>query len=86
MAVNYLPEFSASKLPAKPPLIYLDNGGVGLELILQPGIDALLAEMKNKGLQEGKNFIWKQFPDARHDESAWAKRLPSVLEMLFPID
>lgn len=86
MAVNYVPEFAASKLPANPPLVYLDNGGVGLELILQPGIDALLKEMKNKGLQEGKDFYWKHFPEARHEEAAWAKRLPGLLEMLFPRD
>ncbi len=42
--------------------------------------------MKSKGLSAGKDFSWKSYPKSRHDESAWAKRLPAALEMLFPVE
>lgn len=89
LAVDYVAEFANSTTPAKIPFFYIDNGGVGLEEILQPGIDAMLLAMKNKGLIQGdksapgSHFCWKKFPDARHDESAWAKRMPAVLQMLY---
>jgi predicted alpha/beta superfamily hydrolase len=86
LSADYLQEFTDAKRPPSTPFFYIDNGGVGLELLLQPGIDEVLAELKNKGLQVDKDYVWKSNPDARHDESAWAKRMPAALQMLFGVD
>ncbi len=83
MNVDYLTQFKESPEPANKPYFYLDNGGVGLEEILQPGIDAMLAAMKDRGWKPDVDFTWKKFPEARHNEAAWAERLPGALELLF---
>ena len=43
-------------------------------------------KLGNKGLLADKDYFWKSYPDARHDESAWAKRLPAALQLLFGVD
>ncbi len=83
MTVDYVTQFKQSQRPANPPFFYLDNGGVGLEEILQPGIDAMLAAMKDKGMEPDADFTWKKYPESRHNEAAWAKRLPAALQLLF---
>lgn len=61
---------------------YMDNGGVGLDSQLQPGIDAMIAALKAKGYEEGKDFIFVQDPAAKHFEADWAKRFPRALVMV----
>lgn len=83
LAFNYVEAFKKSTRPNPIPYFYIDNGGIGLEEWLQPGIDEMLVAMKEKGLIENKHFTWKSFPDDRHSESAWAKRLPAVMLHLY---
>jgi predicted alpha/beta superfamily hydrolase len=66
------------KMPVK---IYLDNGGVGLEEKLQPGIDEMLAALKDIGYTADQDYYWYKDSTATHNESAWAKRVwrPLVL-------
>jgi predicted alpha/beta superfamily hydrolase len=61
--------------------IYIDNGGVGLETELQPGIDEMLAVLDHCGYQSERDYICVQAPDAEHNESAWAKRFPNALKL-----
>jgi len=58
---------------------YIDNGGIGLDSQLQPGIDALLTALKSKGYKEGKDFVFVRDPTAKHAEADWAKRFPRAL-------
>lgn len=87
--VNYVSEFEETPKPKQVPFFYIDNGGIGLEVVLQKGIDAMLEAMQVKGLKAGQqrspdcNYIWKKYPQARHDEAAWADRFPAVLELLY---
>jgi predicted alpha/beta superfamily hydrolase len=37
-----------------------------------------------KGWHEGSDLRYLEVEDGRHDESAWAKRVPEVLEFLYP--
>ncbi|MBN1650757.1 MAG: hypothetical protein JW857_05485 [Bacteroidales bacterium] len=68
----------------KPDVVfYLDNGGVGLEEELQPGIDAMIEALKQKGYIENKDFFWVHDKNARHFESDWAKRMPHAFELMF---
>ncbi|WP_439881293.1 alpha/beta hydrolase-fold protein [Pontibacter sp. MBLB2868] len=63
---------------------YIDNGGIELEERLQPGIDEMIAALKEKGYKAGKDFIWIKDPEAKHFEAAWAKRMPLALKTLLP--
>lgn len=58
---------------------YIDNGGVGLESQLQPGIDEMIRALKEKGYKEQKDFVYIVDPNARHFEADWAKRFPNAL-------
>lgn len=58
---------------------YIDNGGVGLESQLQPGIDEMISALKAKGYNEEKDFVYLVDSAARHFEADWAKRFPNAL-------
>ncbi|MBU2505247.1 MAG: histidine kinase [Bacteroidetes bacterium] len=64
-------------------LIYIDNGGIGLEERLQPGIDDMLKTLKEKGFEYEKDLFWILDKEAEHNEAAWAKRIPTALKILF---
>ena len=80
--VNYSALFADVSNPDPTPFFYLDNGGIGLDKLLQPGIDDMLQAMKERGLKPGKDFEWKLFPEARHNEAAWASRFPAAIKQL----
>ncbi len=72
--------------PRSPDLqFYIDNGGLDLEAQLQPGIDAMLDLLRERGWRDGQNLFWLKDPLAPHHESAWAQRLPQALQFLFPL-
>jgi predicted alpha/beta superfamily hydrolase len=66
----------------RPVFFYIDNGGIGLDSQLQPGIDAMLAAIKAKGYKDGKDFIFIHAPTAKHSEADWAKRFPNALMLV----
>lgn len=66
--------------------LYIDNGGKGVDERLQPGIDEMLDVLLKKGYELGKDILWIKDYDAEHSESAWAKRVPAMLEFLFPAE
>ena len=68
----------------KPDVVfYIDNGGIGLEEVLQPGITKMIKVLKKKGFEEKKDLFYVIDPDAKHFESAWAERMPQAMEWLF---
>jgi len=80
---DYVQLVKESPRPALPLRIYIDNGGIGLEQLLQPGIDAMLTALEQKGLRRDHDFYWQFDPEARHSEAAWAKRFPDALLKMF---
>jgi len=64
--------------------VYIDNGGVGLEEQLQPGVDDMLNALEKKGSIEGKDLLYVKDQNAEHNEPAWSKRVYRFLEFLFP--
>jgi predicted alpha/beta superfamily hydrolase len=58
---------------------YIDNGGVGLESQLQPGIDEMIIALKAIGYKEKKDFVYIVDAAARHFEADWGKRFPNAL-------
>lgn len=79
--VSSVKNYSGNKKDIK---IYIDNGGVGLEEELQPGIDEMLIALKDKGYMENQDLLWVKDSSAEHDEAAWAKRVYRFLEFFFP--
>lgn len=68
----------------RPPIrLYLDNGGVGLEQRLQPGITKMLVLLDQKGFKDGRDLEWFLDPEAEHNEEAWAARVWRPLEFMF---
>jgi predicted alpha/beta superfamily hydrolase len=65
--------------------IYIDNGGIGLEEQLQPGINEMIAALLEKGFVENEDLLFVKDTLAEHNESAWSKRVYRFLEFLFPI-
>ncbi|MHC1737648.1 MAG: alpha/beta hydrolase-fold protein [Ignavibacteriaceae bacterium] len=64
-------------------LLYIDNGGIGLEADLQPGIDDMISLLREKGYNEGKDFEYFIDAGAEHNEVAWAKRSWRFLELFY---
>ncbi len=63
--------------------LYIDNGGLGLEARLQPGVNEMISLLKELGYREGTDFITVFDPNAEHNEAAWAKRVPNFLIKMF---
>lgn len=76
---DYTQTVRTSTRPKPPIFLYLDNGGIGLDSQLQPGIDAMLIALKAKGYRDQKDFIFLRDPTAKHSEADWAKRFPNAL-------
>ena len=74
---------AASAWPDRPFRLYLDNGGVGMEAELQPGIDRMLEVLAAKGFRPGADLDVVVDPAAEHFEDAWAARVWRPLEFLF---
>lgn len=68
--------------PRKNVTFYLDNGGVGLEAALQPGIDDMIQALREKEYVFGKHFMMKKDAVASHNEAAWAQRFPAAIQWL----
>jgi predicted alpha/beta superfamily hydrolase len=80
---DYTSVVEKDTLTKKDLMIYIDNGGVDLEKILQPGVDKMTAILKSKGFEEGKNLLVFIDKDATHNEAAWAKRIHLTLKFFF---
>jgi predicted alpha/beta superfamily hydrolase len=79
---NYITTVKHTSQPPKNVFFYMDNGGVGLDADLQPGIDEMLVALKEKGYKENKDFVFILDASARHFESEWAKRFPEAIKMV----
>lgn len=64
-------------------LAYIDNGGIGIENRLQPGIDEMLNVLREKDYLDDRDFIFFRDENADHSESAWAKRVWRPLKLFF---
>ncbi|MBL1214439.1 MAG: histidine kinase [Ignavibacteriae bacterium] len=76
--VNNVEEFSGDKKPIR---IYIDNGGVGLEEKLQPGIDEMAITLMNKGFILEEDLFVYYYKTAKHSEKYWAERFWKPLKI-----
>ena len=79
---DYAKVVATSSDRKKDVFFYIDNGGVGLESQLQPGIDEMINALKSKGYKEGKDFVVVIDPTAKHSEADWAKRFPNAVQLM----
>jgi enterochelin esterase-like enzyme len=77
LVVDLLTDWEKAGRPWPRP-VYLDNGGVGLESELQPGIDRLLKGLRKSGRVQGRDYSWVVDPQAEHNEAAWRQRFPAA--------
>jgi predicted alpha/beta superfamily hydrolase len=63
--------------------IYIDNGGVGIEKNLQPGIDSMIEQLNKKDFITNKDLFITIDSTAQHNEAAWAKRVFNPLKIFF---
>jgi predicted alpha/beta superfamily hydrolase len=64
--------------------IYLDCGTADIDAQLIVATRQLDVFLRKNGFVEGKNYFYKIFEKAPHNEKAWAERVPLFLEFLFP--
>lgn len=80
--IDYVKEVTNYTGKKKKIKLYIDNGGIGLEEQLQPGIDDMLKALEQKAYFEGTDLLWIHDKNAKHFEAAWAKRMPFALQWL----
>lgn len=76
---DYVSLVQQDKLPKRKIDLYIDNGTIGLEQQLQPGCDAMMDALREKGY----NFVWFKDEGAAHNEPAWGKRFHRPLLQFF---
>jgi predicted alpha/beta superfamily hydrolase len=79
VAPSLISYFEASNESKRDVFFYIDNGGVELDAILQPGNKEMTVLLQKWGYQQGKDWVFLQDAQARHFEAAWAKRFPDAL-------
>lgn len=78
--VSVVKEYNGAK---KNILLYIDNGGVALEGLLQPGIDSMIEVLTKKGFVEENDLFVFIDEKAEHNEAAWAKRVWRPIKLFF---
>jgi predicted alpha/beta superfamily hydrolase len=81
--INYVDnvyEYSGVK---KPIIIYIDNGGIGIEEKLQPGINEMVTALLSKDYIMGKDLFVFNYQNAEHNEAAWAARIWKPFKIFF---
>jgi len=81
--INYTKVIQDDRTQKKNLIIYIYNGGVGLETELQPGVDKMIEVLKEKGFKEGKDLFVFMDKNAEHNEAAWAKRIWMPIKIFF---
>lgn len=77
---HYLPAIASQRIAY--PRIWLDCGQSGLDKTLAPFVSALDEVLREAHYDAGPDYHFELFPGADHNESAWYRRLPAILEFL----
>ncbi|MFA6401871.1 MAG: alpha/beta hydrolase-fold protein [Salinivirgaceae bacterium] len=84
--IDYVKTVETYNAKKKDLYFYIDNGGRDLETYLQPGIDEMLNALNTKGFKKDTEYYWQSFPEATHNEAAWAKRFPTAIQWIMKVD
>ncbi|MCA1950700.1 MAG: hypothetical protein LDL24_09015 [Treponema sp.] len=77
---QYLPTIASQKIAY--PRIWLDCGQSGLDKTLAPFVSALDGVLREAHYEASPDYHFELFPGADHNEAAWYRRLPAILEFL----
>ncbi len=77
--LDYVKNVLAYRGKKKPVSFYIDNGGVGLDSQLQPGVNAMLAALQKKGYGQNKEVKYVNDVRANHSEASWGQRFPGAV-------
>jgi|GEM_PF-886865 len=80
---TYLPELVKQHLSY--PRLWLDCGQSGLDKTLAPFVAALDKVLQEGGYTQGSDYHFELFSGADHNEAAWYRRLPEILQFLLPL-
>ncbi len=80
--INLAPELKKYKGPKKDIRLYIDNGTGGIDAQIQPGVDEVMAYLKESGYP----VYYQLVKGADHNESAWARRTEVPLVRFFGIN
>ena len=83
--LDYCTIVNTTPVPKDDCMIYVYNGGVGLEAALQPGVDDMLKLLQVKGFEMGKNLFFDKDEKAEHSEKSWAKWIANPLLLFYKI-
>jgi enterochelin esterase-like enzyme len=61
-----------------------DRNGNGVIDSIDDTLD-LLEELEQKGYQKGRDLMYLEIPDGRHDIATWARAFPDFLRFAFPL-
>ncbi len=86
LELDYVSTVADSARPEHSLTFYIDNGGVGLEKRLQPGVDAMIGALRNQGYKAEQDLFYMRDEQARHEEAAWAKRFPAAITKLLGLE
>ncbi|MBB6462498.1 alpha/beta hydrolase-fold protein [Flammeovirga kamogawensis] len=64
-------------------ILYIDNGGKGVDIILQPGVEKMEKELLKKGYKLNDDLFVVFNKKAKHSEGDWALRFPYAIELFF---
>ena len=80
---DYVDNVESFKGEKKDIKLYIDNGGIELDSLIQLGVDEMLSALNIKSYKQGNDFYWFRDEKAQHNESAWAKRIWRALIYFF---
>lgn len=63
--------------------LYVDCGGMGVDMIFRPRTEDLHKALLKLGYKEGEDLFYQIDPKASHNEEAWAKRFPTFLKWMY---
>lgn len=81
LVVDAIGPWKENGRPTPSGYLYMDNGGIGLEAQLQPGIDLLLQELRQTDFALD-DLKWVRDRKADHSEVAWRQRFPEAFAWL----
>ena len=78
--VTQVESYSGNKKQIK---IYIDNGGKGIDSLLQNGVDQMLSALEDKGFTMVNDLYYFRDPGSEHSEKDWSKRTWRFLIFMF---
>ncbi len=84
--IDYVKEVLSYEGKKRNLFFYIDNGGVNLEAMLQPGVDEMIKALQAKGYKPDYDYYLYIDKEAEHNEAAWAKRMWRPLKLFFGVE